>query len=69
MNMQVRVSDNPNNIGNGCWSVGLVLDVIRETSCHYILSNGSRVNKKRLFIVGTLCFTHPVRVEIIMKAA
>lgn len=36
MNMQVRVSDNPNNIGNGCWSVGLVLDVIRETACHYI---------------------------------
>ncbi|WP_426607470.1 hypothetical protein [Pantoea anthophila] len=69
MNMQVRVSDNPNNIGNGCWSVGLVLDVIRETACHYILSNGSRVNKKRLFIVGTSCFTHPVRVEIIMKAA
>lgn len=69
MNLQARVSDNPNNIGNGYWSVGLVLDIIRETTCHYILSNESRVNKKGLFIVGTSCFSHPVRVEIITKAA
>ncbi|WP_205959268.1 hypothetical protein [Pantoea stewartii] len=69
MNLQARVSDNPNNIGNGYWSVGTVLDIISETNCHYILSNGSRVNKKKLFIVGTSYFTQPVRVEIITKAA
>lgn len=69
MNLQARVTDNPLNIGNGCWRVGLVLDIIRETPCHYILSNENRVNKKGLFIVGTSCFTNPVRVEIITKAA
>ncbi|EIZ9495407.1 hypothetical protein MRB77_003226 [Cronobacter sakazakii] len=68
MNLQARVSDNPNNIGNGYWRVGLVLDIVGETACHYILSNERRVNKKGMFIVGTSYFANPVRVEIITKA-
>jgi hypothetical protein len=67
MNIQARVTDNPNNIGGGYWGVGLVVDIVAETPCHFILSNKERVNKKGLFIVGTSYFTHPIRVEIITK--
>lgn len=69
MNIQARVTENPLNIGNGFWSVGLVFDIVGETATHFILNNKRRVNKKTLSVVGTSYFKHPVKVEIINKAA
>ena len=69
MNLQARVTDNPLNIGNGFWSTGLVFDIVGETACHFILKNKCRVNKKILSVVGTSYFTHPIKLEIITKAA
>lgn len=69
MNIQVRVIDNPCNIGNGFWHIGKVFDVIGETNCFYIIEGDRRVNKKHLSIAGTACGNHSVKVEIITKAA
>lgn len=69
MNLQARVTENLDGIGGGFWDVGFAVDIVSETACHFILSNGRRVNKKALFIVGTSYFTNPVRVEIIKKTA
>ncbi|EKN4738029.1 hypothetical protein FG473_001584 [Yersinia enterocolitica] len=69
MGLQARVIDNPLNIGNGFWDVGLVFDIVGETTCHFILDNKRRVSKKKLSVVGSSYFTHPVKVEIINKAA
>jgi hypothetical protein len=33
MTIQVRVTDNPCNIGNGFWHIGKVFDVVGETNC------------------------------------
>lgn len=69
MGLQVRVTENPLNIGNGFWDIGLVFDIIGETTCHFILNNKRRVNKKTLSVVGSSYFTHHVKVEIINRPA
>lgn len=69
MDIKVRVTENPNNIGNGFWSVGSVFDVIGESPCFYILSNNYRINKKHLSVSGTACGEHSVKVEILNQVA
>lgn len=67
MTIQVRVTDNPCNIGNGFWHVGKVFDVVGETNCFYVIEGGRRVNKKHLSIAGTACGNHSVKVEVITE--
>lgn len=69
MIITVRVTENPNNIGNGFWEIGSVFDVVGETPCYYILSNNHRVNKEHLSIAGTACNGHSVKVEILNRVA
>ncbi|MEG5452986.1 hypothetical protein UXN79_25065, partial [Enterobacter kobei] len=69
MFITVRVTENPNNIGNGFWEVGSVFEVVGETPCYYILSNNHRVNKVHLSIAGTACNGHSVKVEILNQVA
>jgi hypothetical protein len=65
MSRLARVTENPHNIGNGVWEVGLVFEVVAETACYYTLCGGSRINKKHLSIAGTACGRHSVKVEIL----
>ncbi|EBH6782432.1 hypothetical protein CQT46_16475 [Salmonella enterica] len=67
MAIQVRVTDNPCNIGNGFWHIGKVFDVVGETNCFYVIEGGRRVNKKHLSIAGTVCGNHSVKVELITE--
>ena len=69
MDIKVRITENPNNIGSGYWIVGSVFDVVDETPCFYILRDQNRVNKKHLSIAGTACGSHSVKVEILDKVA
>ncbi|MGA4534922.1 hypothetical protein ACK6V0_06740 [Citrobacter braakii] len=66
---KLRVTENPNNIGNGFWKVGSVFEVVGETPCFYILRNKYRVNKKHLSVAGTACGSHSVKVEILNEVA
>lgn len=67
MTIQVRVTENPCNIGNGFWPIGKVFNVIRETDCYYVIDGYFKVNKKHFSIAGTACGNHSVKVEIIAE--
>lgn len=69
MGIKARVTENPNNIGNGYWKVGFEFEVVGETDCYYILSNKYRVNKKHSSVAGTACGNHSVKVEILDEVA
>lgn len=65
MVIQVRVTENPRNIGNGFLHIGKAFDVVGETNCFYIIEGGFKVNKKHFSIAGTACGNHSVKVELI----
>lgn len=67
MTIQVRVTDNPFDIGNGFWQIGKVFNVIGETNCFYVIDGNYRVNKKHFSIAGTACVKHSVKVEVIAE--
>lgn len=60
---KIVVIENDLNIGAGFYSVGRVFDVLRETSCFYILKDNRSVNKKHMAIAGTAT-PYSVKVEL-----
>lgn len=62
---KIEVVHNPLNIGNGVWTIGRTFNIISETSCFYVLDNGSRINKKHMSVAGTACGEHSVKVKLL----